>query len=298
MKKLFCVALSLICLPVLLLAYSTGPPPGTTGAPGESTCIQCHFGPPVNTGSGNVRVVGLPVVYQPGVTYSLTVFLENIGQSRWGFELVIKDTLLRKQAGVIILTDPVRTKVINGFPDTALKYLEHTIGGTYQGISDGPVMWSFQWRAPDTGVGAVGIYLAGNASNNNLSTFCTGNSCDTIYTAAYIVPQQTTTVSREIDQGTTPSQYFLHQNYPNPFNPRTNIRFEVPGASAGTVNLTIFNLIGQKLKTLVSEPLPAGSYLVNWDGTDEQGYNLSSGIYFYRLSTELFVDTKRLVLIR
>ncbi len=76
----------------------------------------------------------------------------------------------------------------------------------------------------------------------------------------------------------------LHQNYPNPFNPVTSVAFTVPDG-AGSVSLTVHNVNGQVVRTLVDSELPAGPALAVWDGTDDSGLPLASGIYFARLAT-------------
>jgi len=90
--------------------------------------------------------------------------------------------------------------------------------------------------------------------------------------------------------------YELHQNYPNPFNPRTVIGYTV-GAndySPQLVDLSIYNLLGQKVATLVSEKQNAGSYSVEWDGS-----GFASGVYLYQLTTDQgFTQTKKLVLLK
>ncbi len=83
----------------------------------------------------------------------------------------------------------------------------------------------------------------------------------------------------------------LIQNYPNPFNPSTTIRFSIP--RAGEVSLKIFNLLGEEVATLVSEDMDAGTYKIHWDATGQP-----SGVYFYRLLTNDFVQTRKLVLLR
>ncbi|MBI4535697.1 MAG: immune inhibitor A [Ignavibacteriae bacterium] len=93
------------------------------------------------------------------------------------------------------------------------------------------------------------------------------------------------------NEGTLPTTYALYQNYPNPFNPKTSIRFEVP--SVKLVTLGVFDLLGREVATLVNEMKAPGVYEVTW-----QADGLASGIYFYRLQTNDFVQTKKLVLIR
>jgi len=93
-----------------------------------------------------------------------------------------------------------------------------------------------------------------------------------------------------------PSGYTLSQNYPNPFNPATTIRFSLPTAEA--VTLEVFNLLGQKVKELRSGELSAGTYTVRWDATNEAGQDVASGVYFYRLSTDSFTQSKKMILLR
>jgi hypothetical protein len=78
-----------------------------------------------------------------------------------------------------------------------------------------------------------------------------------------------------------PSAYALHTNYPNPFNPGTTISFDLPEASA--VKLSVYNILGQHVATLVDGDVAAGYKSVEWNATNDNGVNLPSGIYIYRL---------------
>lgn len=88
-----------------------------------------------------------------------------------------------------------------------------------------------------------------------------------------------------------PSEYSLEQNYPNPFNPSTTIQFSIPEQSF--VKLEVFNALGEKVTTLVSEELNAGSYKYGWNAE-----GLPSGIYFYKLQADNFVEAKKMILMR
>jgi hypothetical protein len=90
--------------------------------------------------------------------------------------------------------------------------------------------------------------------------------------------------------------YSLSQNVPNPFNPATRISYSV--ARKGHVNIAIFNILGQKVYTLVDKDVDPGSYDEIWPGTDEGGSEVASGIYFYRIDTDNFVQTRKMVLMR
>jgi len=88
-----------------------------------------------------------------------------------------------------------------------------------------------------------------------------------------------------------PDKFSLHQNYPNPFNPVTKIKFEI--SKLNSVKLIIYDVLGREIETLVNEKLNPGIYETEWDGS-----NYSSGVYFYRLITGKFSDTKKMVLIK
>ncbi|MDH4156258.1 MAG: FG-GAP-like repeat-containing protein [candidate division Zixibacteria bacterium] len=100
----------------------------------------------------------------------------------------------------------------------------------------------------------------------------------------------------EIESPELPTTYSIDQNYPNPFNPMTQIEFEIPRASF--VEIHIYNMLGQQLRTLVSERLSAGRRVVTWDGTDDRSMPVASGVYFYRISTDGYTDAKKMILLK
>jgi len=93
-----------------------------------------------------------------------------------------------------------------------------------------------------------------------------------------------------------PDYYALKQNYPNPFNPFTTIRYNLPKATK--VTLKIYNIHGQEIRTLVNKNQISGYKSVTWDGKNNFGQNISSGIYAYRLQIQDFIETRKLLLIR
>ncbi len=100
--------------------------------------------------------------------------------------------------------------------------------------------------------------------------------------------------------GILPGKFRLEQNYPNPFNPATEIRFVVP--KTANIKLTIFNLLGKQVRTLFAGQRQAGAYSISWDGTDNRGTKLASGIYVYRLEAEAtgerYVENRRMILLK
>ena len=101
----------------------------------------------------------------------------------------------------------------------------------------------------------------------------------------------TNTVSISQFNSAVPSEYKIFQNYPNPFNPSTKIRFDVPENSK--IKLSVFDVAGKELDVLLNDKLTPGSYEFKWDAT---GY--SSGVYFYRIESNDFIETKRMLLIK
>ncbi|MGC9093959.1 MAG: T9SS type A sorting domain-containing protein, partial [Bacteroidota bacterium] len=89
----------------------------------------------------------------------------------------------------------------------------------------------------------------------------------------------------------------ISQNYPNPFNPTTTIKFGVPKASP--VTLEIYNILGEKVRTLLNgENFEPGYWTVNWDGKDNAGLSVPSGIYFYRIVAGDFVKTMKMMMLK
>ena len=91
--------------------------------------------------------------------------------------------------------------------------------------------------------------------------------------------------------GEIPEGFSLMQNYPNPFNPSTKIRFAIP--QSGLVKLNVYNAIGQKVTELVNTNLSAGTYESTWDAE-----NAAGGVYFYKLETDGYSETKKMLLIK
>jgi glucuronoarabinoxylan endo-1,4-beta-xylanase len=110
--------------------------------------------------------------------------------------------------------------------------------------------------------------------------------------AASITTFVTDEITTSVNGATTvPDSFELSQNYPNPFNPTTQIRYSIP--SAGNISLKVYNILGQEIATLFKGYRDAGNYIVEFDGT-----GLASGVYLYRITTDTFVETKKLLLLR
>ena len=93
-----------------------------------------------------------------------------------------------------------------------------------------------------------------------------------------------------------PKHFALRQNYPNPFNPTTEIAYDLPKTTH--VRLAVYNMLGQKIATLVNAKMPAGSYTIKWNGRDDSGRQMGSGIYIYQIEAGKFKATKKMLLMK
>ncbi|MCS6803626.1 MAG: choice-of-anchor V domain-containing protein [Acidobacteriota bacterium] len=149
----------------LTYAYSTGPLPGFTDAPGEGNCTECHdsFGEQTNTGPGSLSLTH-PSRYEVGQRIPIIVELTQAGARRWGFQLTALTTGNNPQpAGQFVITDPEHTQLLQG--DNGRWYVQHTAAGSFAGRTS--ARWMLEWIAPETDVGTVAFYVSGNAANND-----------------------------------------------------------------------------------------------------------------------------------
>jgi hypothetical protein len=98
------------------------------------------------------------------------------------------------------------------------------------------------------------------------------------------------------DQQAVPLVYELYQNYPNPFNPITEIRFTLPKSEK--VELVIYDVLGRKVSKLIDASMSSGRHTAIWNGTDDYGNAVASGVYFYRLESKNFTQTKKMILMK
>ena len=144
------------------IAFSGGPPAGVSGAPNETTCAACHE----NIAGAGAFTITAPQTYNIGQTYQIVVRHTSSDQTRrrWGFEMT---SLAGTACAGSFANTSGNTQIIGGLADR--NYVEHTLAGSYPGQADGAV-WTFNWTAPATNVGAVTFYAAGNQANNDGST--------------------------------------------------------------------------------------------------------------------------------
>ena len=169
----------LLSAPSRVSAFSAGPPPSKTGAPGEGTCHDCHASYPINDPSGSVTIGGLPGSYIAGgdpIPFTVTVFQDGTGgiRKRWGFELTVLDAN-NVFAGTLVASDMTNTQIIDdggGVDGNVRFYIEQTSAGTFYN-PDGAfsATWSMTWTPPLSNVGPVTFYVAGNAADGDFTPF-------------------------------------------------------------------------------------------------------------------------------
>ncbi len=166
----------------------------------------------------------------------------------------------------------------NTFAVSGTNLFAGTDGGVFISTNNGT-----GWTVASTGLTDTMIYALA-ASGENIFA-------GTQHAGVWRRPLSEMISSVALPLAQVPKQFRLEQNYPNPFNPNTTIKFQLPRTSQ--VNLSVFDILGREVSVLVNERKNAGSYEVKFDAS-----NLASGVYFYRLQTGNFVDTKKLLLIR
>ncbi|MFQ5638192.1 MAG: chitobiase/beta-hexosaminidase C-terminal domain-containing protein, partial [bacterium] len=112
-----------------------------------------------------------------------------------------------------------------------------------------------------------------------------------VMSGKYVIDKPTS-----VQDAPIPEKFVLYQNYPNPFNPETRISFDLPETQH--VEITIFNATGQRIKTIANRRHEAGTYSIVWNARDNLGNPVGSGIYFYRIKTVKFIQTKKMALLR
>lgn len=145
--------------------FVDGPPPGFTGGFGQPTCSQCHFEAAGPDREGSLNVEGIPVAYEPGKSYTLTVRLRRPGMRRGGFQMTLRFAD-GSQAGTLQATDEGVTVT----SDDGIAYGHHTRSGSVAD-SAGEIVWVLRWAAPKSSNLPLVVHAAGNAANDDDSAF-------------------------------------------------------------------------------------------------------------------------------
>jgi hypothetical protein len=249
---------------------------GATGSPGEQTCSQsnCHTGSTDNTMGGSVTLTSTDLVnweYTPGQTYTLTATVSQQGRSLFGIGL---EALLPSGANAGTLTPGTGTTTKNAtISGNSRKNIVHNMNA---GATANAHSFTFTWTAPATDVGAITIYYAGNATNNNGAK--TG---DYIYNASQVVTPAGVSVS---EQENSP---FTFSFYPNPTTENITVNYSLE--ESAKIQYVIYDLTGKKVQTESATRFP---------GAQQQSIDVNSlqaGTYLLSLNLNGNVITKRFV---
>jgi len=302
--------------------FPTGAVATRTGArafgnkPLEPTCVVCHtpdalgIPPGINDPSGSVHILGVPATYSPGQTYTLTVQLQHDWNPippnllRWGFQLQAIQANTGDSSGTWVfgsnaapdsfkITKPISTSVYKNrrYVDQAgwTIDVEHPSGPTHFG-EVGPVEWHVNWQAPPGDSGKIYFFAAGNSTNGD--DLCSGSG-DFVFTTS----ESTTAGS----SGAVPLpgglRTLLGAPMPNPTRASADLSFSIE--RGGLVDVSVFDLSGRRVATLVHEFRGAGSYGATWNGRDDRDQLSRNGVYFVRLTApDRRVFTRKLTLSR
>jgi hypothetical protein len=166
---------------------------------------------------------------------------------------------------------------------------------TVKYLSNGDTAWVMRYNGTGSGSDYGQAIAVDDSGNVYVTGYCAGSlTGDDFCTIKYV--HTASEVKDETGDRGMPSEFILSQNYPNPFNPTTKIEFSL--AKSGFVTLQIYDLLGRKVKTLVSEELTSGYKSVVWDGKNDAGDEVASGVYFYQLKVGDFSEPKKMLLLK
>jgi hypothetical protein len=155
----------------------------------------------------------------------------------------------------------------------------------------------YRCESPDGNFEKINDYLITGKTNYSWIDKTTQETAVTFYKLEEITLNGRTLFHQPISvELPTPNSYSLSHNFPNPFNASTSFKYEIPKTTH--VLIEVFNILGKKVKTLIDQRKDAGYYTVYWDGVDENGEGVVSGIYFYIISTEKFHATQKMIVVR
>jgi hypothetical protein len=268
MKRTFSVCILLLVFAGFSVAYNHFT--GYSGAPtSNGMCTRsCHL---QNDFTPTCEISGFPEVYTPGEQYTIVV-KKTSGLSINQFNCSIRVDSDSSSAGE--LCADFNTQTYSSPNEAAGVHWE-----TAEADSG-----TFTWTAPPTGAGYVTLYWSGLQGTR-------ANGADTQ------IVLHASEIYNHIDYiSDIPERIALEQNYPNPFNSTTTICFSVP--EGGDAVLEISNILGHRVYGLFLPDASAGQYRIDWDGCDNSGNPLPSGLYFYQLRTSAGNLTRKLALLR
>ena len=187
--------------------------------------------------------------------------------------------------------------------DTIASQMTYISDSTNQGSSfavNNIVTWDIASLSDGASATLTIVTTADTIGTTNNKAFGFANEYDATVQnnySNYIV--ETINPSTDINDGSLsdlPTNFYLAQNYPNPFNPETLIEFAL--SEKGFVSIEIYNIVGQKIKTLINSIKTAGIHSISWNGKDEFDHQVSSGIYLYRIEAKNFTESRKMLLLK
>jgi hypothetical protein len=192
-----------------------------------------------------------------------------------------------------------RIKHVDGTTDTVISQLQRTLNagkiplGTYRFLRGGQ-------DSPGSGTVFGSVELLNDTALVSAvyadSVFNTARQDSFVLRADAVIFEQFQDVTSIFDPSVLPEEFALAQNFPNPFNPTTQIRFALP--LTAMVDLKIYDILGREVKTLVRGELNPGTYTYEWDGRNNYGNSVSSGMYIYRITAGKFIETKKMMMLK
>ncbi len=262
-----------------------------------TTVTSNIFGATINGVSNGGNIVRLYPNGSPGSEYYL---IEN--RQTTGYDSYLP--------GDGLLIWHIDESILNGFePNTNEWYPTHTSSGHYGiALEQADGLFNLE-RYQNSGDG--GDPFPGNMASTTFSSVTTPGSNLYSGTPSLIIidnisssaPAMTADLMvtglssvNDTDRAILPIKPILSQNYPNPFNPSTRIDIQLP--RGGNIALSVYDILGQKVAEILNGFYPAGEIHASWDGTDADGRDLSSGVYFYELLTENSRDSKKMIMLK
>jgi len=241
-------------------------------------------------GTGNVYVTGHSPGSGTGDDIATIKYLPN-GDTGWvrRYNGAANDV----DCGNAIALDGAGNVYVTGYSYDAVKSDDYL---TIKYDPAGNIQWVITYNGPGSG----GDYAKEMVVDDTGTVYITGNSFggwppDGMDDYATIKYTQSTEVTENNPQN-FPNHLYLSPNYPNPFSDLTEICYGVSQKTA--VNISVYNAVGQHVKTLVDDSKAPGFYRISWNGTDNVGQSLAKGIYFVRMITDELVETEKLILVR
>ena len=267
------VILTVIMVPALVFSADSFAPAKALATANNTVTVPLEI-----TNQDGVMAIDIPLKFSEGVTLKEVTFE---GTRVEDFDLTVAN--INNEDNVVIIG------LISQITSTARPALEAgtgTVANLVFEVDDPMIseitLSAVQLKKPDHSL--MWVYNRRPTPESN-----------TFVTERPVFDQVSVALSGVVSDG-LPKDYALDQNYPNPFNPSTKLAFALPNRAH--VELTVFNVLGQKVSTVVNGEYPAGNHTVTWDGTNSSGGSVSSGVYFYRIEAEGFSQTRKMMLLK